>query len=623
MSLRCPSAHRFAIARPSRSGRAGGPVRAGAAAVLLATVVGLVLVGLVVVAPVGPASTADAAGGEEAFQIDAAGPLGPISVIGDSVLVGAAIEPSLPANLAAAGWGPVRFRAGLGYTAGNFQPGGSRFSVVNWINWWRAEGWDAPNVVVNLGNNDVGFCKASITCNADSIRYVMDAIGPDRMVWWSKITRLYTLQAEADAYNGALDLVAAERPNLKLWDWPSVQASTGIALSWDSIHLRDATAYRARSALMAQDITGQLAVAERTGTDAALPVAGGAPSEYQPLPPVRVLDTREIGGGRLAAGGQVTVDLSSRVPAGTTAVAVNLTSVDPAAAGFLTGHPCSTTVPSVSSANYTARTNRGALAVLPVSADRRLCVFTSAATDVVVDLQGAFVTEAARLTTIAPQRLADTRATGRPTLLRIDVPLGAAPDASAVALTLTATGATRAGFVTAYPCGATVPVVSNLNMGVGETVAGAAFVPLGDDGDVCLFSNVQADVDLVVDLTGTFAPTGLLAFTPAAPTRTYDTRDGTGGWTPVHGARQTTDVRVAPATAAAVTGTLTMVTPGGAGFLTAFGCDAVPPTSNVNAPRAGVMANSITVGLAAEGRLCIRSSVATQVVFDTTGWWAP
>jgi hypothetical protein len=90
----------------------------------------------------------------------------------------------------------------------------------------------------------------------------------------------------------------------------------------------------------------------------------------------------------------------------------------------------------------------------------------------------------------------------------------------------------------------------------------------------------------------------------------------------VHGGGQTTDVRVAPPTAAAVTGTLTMVAPGGAGFLTAFGCGDVPPTSNVNAPRGGVLANSVTVGLASSGRLCVRSSVATQVVFDTTGWWA-
>ncbi|MFN8023243.1 MAG: SGNH/GDSL hydrolase family protein [Acidimicrobiales bacterium] len=575
---------------------------------------------LVVAATAAPAA---AASGEEAIEIRAAGPLGAISVLGDSVLVGAAIEPSLPTNLAALGWGPIRFRAGLGYTAGNFQPSGSKFSVVNWINWWRAEGWDAPNVAVNLGNNDVGFCKADIACNAGTIRYVLDAIGPGHTVWWSRITRLYTLQAEADAYNAALDLVAAERGNLRIWDWPAAQAANAIPLSWDAIHVRDATGYRLRSVLMAADITSQLASATRTGTDAPLPAASGAATEYQPLAPTRVLDTRDQPNGRLAAGGQVTIDLSSRVPAGTTAVAVNLTSVDPSTAGFLTGHPCSPVPPTVSSANFAAHTDRGALAVLPLDASQHLCVLTSSAADLVVDLQGAFVADGSRLATVAPQRLADTRDSGRVSPLRLDVPLGSTADATGVVLNLTATGATRRGFVTAYPCGGAVPTVSNVNFGVGETVAGAAFVPLGDGGDVCVFSNVQADVDLVVDLTGVFSPTGPLAFTPATPTRTYDTRDGTGGWTPVQGAGQTTDVRVAPATAVAVTGTLTMVTPATAGFLTAFGCGAPPSTSNVNAPKGGVLANSITTGLAADGRLCVRSSSTSHVVFDTTGWWAP
>lgn len=564
-----------------------------------------------------------AASGEAVIRIDTPGPLGAISVIGDSVLVGAAIEPSLPTGLAELGWGPIRFRAGLGYTAGNFQPSGSTFSVANWIDWWRAEGWDAPNVAINLGNNDVGFCKADLECNARTIRYVLDAIGPGHTVWWSRITRLYTLQAEADAYNGALALVASERGNLKIWDWPAVQATNAIPLSWDSIHLRDAVAYRRRSALMAADITAQLAATTRTGGDAALPVASGGAVEYAPLPPTRVLDTRDVPNGRLAAGGQVTIDLSSRVPAGTTAVAVNLTSVNPAAAGFLTGHPCAPVVPTVSSANYAARTDRGALAVLPLSASGTLCVLTSAAADLVVDLQGAFVPDGSRLSPVSPQRLADTRDTGRPELLRLDVPLDAVPDATGVVLNLTATGASRGGFVTAYPCGATIPTVSNVNFGVGETVAGAAYVPLGDGGDVCLFSNVQADVDLVVDLTGVFSPTGSLSFTPAAPTRTYDTRDGTGGWTPVHGSGVTTDMRVAPPTAAAVTGTLTMVTPAAPGFLTAWGCGTPPSTSNVNAPTGGVLANSVTTGVAADGRLCIRSSATTHVVFDTTGWWAP
>ena len=78
---------------------------------------------------------------------------------------------------------------------------GSTFSVANWIDWWRAEGWDAPNVAINLGNNDVGFCGADLACNAENVRYLLDAIGPGHTVWWSRITRLFTQQADADAFN--------------------------------------------------------------------------------------------------------------------------------------------------------------------------------------------------------------------------------------------------------------------------------------------------------------------------------------------------------------------------------------------------------------------------------------
>ena len=106
----------------------------------------------------------------------------------------------MPTGLAELGWGPIRFRAGLGYTAGNFQPSGSTFSVANWIDWWRAEGWDAPNVAINLGNNDVGFCGADLACNAENVRYLLDAIG-----------HAFAPERHDEAGADAIDLVSAGR----------------------------------------------------------------------------------------------------------------------------------------------------------------------------------------------------------------------------------------------------------------------------------------------------------------------------------------------------------------------------------------------------------------------------
>ena len=276
-----------------------------------------------------------------------------------------------------------------------------------------------------------------------------------------------------------------------------------------------------------------------------LPVAAGAPSEYLPLDPVRVLDTRQPPAKRLGAGGVQTISLAGLVPAGSRAAAVSLTSADPAAPGFLTADGCGQR-PDASSANYAPGGARAAFVVVPLDADGRLCVYSSAATDLIVDLQGAFVGDpesvgrATRFTPGAPVRLVDTRATGRAAMLVMAAPAGS----SGVAINLTATGGSAQGYLAAFPCGGTVPVVSNVNFLAGETVAGSAFVPVGADGNVCVLSSVP--VDVIVDLTGTFAPGGALAYTPTSPTRVFDTRNAIGGWSPVQGIGQTIDVRAAP-----------------------------------------------------------------------------
>ena len=56
-------------------------------------------------------------------------------------------------------------------------------------------------------------------------------------------------------------------------------------------------------------------------------------------------------------------------------------------------------------------------------------------------------------------------------------------------------------------------------------------------------------------------------------------------------------------------------------FLTAYGCGAPPATSSVNADARLVLANALTVGVSADGRLCVTASAVTHSLFDTTGWW--
>jgi hypothetical protein len=193
----------------------------------------------------------------------------------------------------------------------------------------------------------------------------------------------------------------------------------------------------------------------------------------------------------------------------------------------------------------------------------------------------------------------------------VPVPAGA----TAVALNLTATNATDPGFLTAYPCGGTRPVASNLNAGVGQTVANLAVVPAAPNGSVCVFASGRTDV--VVDLLGTFGPSGL-RYQALTPVRLLDTRAGTGAWSGRPAARQALDLPAVPG-AAALSVTLTAVTPAADGYATVYPCGAAPPlASNLNyVGWSSATANSATVASPA----CVVAQARSHAVVDMAGYW--
>jgi hypothetical protein len=544
---------------------------------------------------------------------------GPVTVIGDSVLQGAIIfGPTIVDRLAEHGWGPIRARAGVGYSTGYFSAA-TEAKATYWIQRWREEGWDAPNVFVNLGANDSGRCNVDLDCARRAIMHLVDAIGPGHHIWWPQITRHPSYQHQADTWNLALHQIAQERDDFFTWNWPQAMADGGFS-SWDNTHL-SVDGYRTRSQLMAYEFSADRVSAKRTGGDAPLAKASGTPSGVVPIGPVRVIDTRIDAPGTVAADTAIEIDVSEYVPAGTTAVAAYVSATNTTGPGFLTAYDCSTGRPDTSAANHTTGQTRGAVAITPVSDDGTFCLYTLAAADLLVDLQAAFVPltdDALRFDPLdTPQRLVDTRKTGRREIIEIDVPAGA----DAVAISLTAAFTDTFGFLTAYPCSDDVPNVATVNYQPNEVISGTAFVPVGRDGTICVY--VLTDTDVTVDLTGTFAPDGDLVFQPARPTRMIDTRSGTGGWSPIQGRLQTIDVRVAPPDAEAVSGTLTLVSPMRPGFLRAWGCDTEPDTANVTGLPGDVLANSVTTGISDDGRLCVTARSATSTIFDTSGWWVP
>ncbi|MEO5725021.1 MAG: hypothetical protein ABIQ39_04580 [Ilumatobacteraceae bacterium] len=600
---------------------------------LFAVLAATVLVVAVGTSPAGAASMPTCPGGYlptdvQCNQYATAGPLGGISVIGDSVMLGSAdglSNPGLPRLLHDAGWGPVNYLAGKGFTTGRNIGANRPMAAAYWIAQWRAQGWDPSTIVVHLGNNDNAFCPATVACMKQTIDYMLDVIGPQVAVWWPKLTTVDFPRMAA--WNQALDLAAAERPNLRLWDWPGVLAAANPPFQMDryNIHPSSSVQYVRRSRLMAADITTQFGPSQHVGADVAAPPALGTPTAFLPQSLQRVATNVHID-----TQSSYTLDISAlRPPSGASAVALTLESANPAADGFLTAYACDGDRPWASNLNFVAGQQRAAQALVPLSASGTVCIFTYFNITVNVDVQGWFVlpgtTGSTRFSPIAPDRRLDTRTTGRNQVNTLDFD----PGVTAVALSMVGLDSTEFGSLTAWPCDQPQPTggAAQIYFGPNEIIAGAAFVPVSaDHHQVCVSTTVAADV--VVDLTGTFSidpggdiDPGRLLYVPATVTRMLDTRDGTGGWLGALSASQTLDVRSAPTGALAVSGTLTMVQPVISGWVKATPCTGPQTSSSVNAPAGAILANSLTVGLTSLQRLCLTAYRNTNVLFDVSGWW--
>lgn len=272
--------------------------------------------------------------------------------------------------------------------------------------------------------------------------------------------------------------------------------------------------------------------------------AGSKGSMLHVLPPQRLLDTRTdtfcaAGGacgrsGPVAAGTEMAVT-TPLVPADAVAMLANLTVTAPTAAGYVTADACSSLTPGPqtrSNTNFVAGATVANLAVVPSTATAggsEICTFTSATAQKVVDVQGWFAPPSSPggwgYTAATATRVLDTRTGDRPaagTVLRVQGPAGA----SAALVNLTLTEARTPGYITADKCSALVPgpqTKSNGNSTVGRVTANVAVVPLDPDGSFCVF--LSHATHLVVDLQGSFSPTGDLRFVPVTPIREHDSRE--------------------------------------------------------------------------------------------------
>lgn len=139
-------------------------------------------------------------------------------------------------------------------------------------------------------------------------------------------------------------------------------------------------------------VNGDLCVYSMTETDIVIDLqalhgpaphaADGNGTATTAIDPLRILDTRAT--TRLHAGDTIALDTSTVADA----ALVNLTAVLPSASGFVTLSPCGKAVPNVSNVNFVVGDVVANRAVVSTDGTSRFCLFSSADTDVVIDLTG-------------------------------------------------------------------------------------------------------------------------------------------------------------------------------------------------------------------------------------------
>ncbi len=314
------------------------------------------------------------------------------------------------------------------------------------------------------------------------------------------------------------------------------------------------------------------------------------------------------------------------VAADAAAVALNITSVGVTNDGWIRAYPCDTKPASLTSnLNPAAGRIVANLVIVPLDSSGAVCLESLTSGDLVIDLQGSYPA-GSDYRAIPATRVADTR-TGQgiathltprtPVELVVAGSNGVDATASAVAMNLTAVADTR-GYITAYPCGATPPLASNLNTWPGHAIANSTITALLAGGKVCFVSNV--DTELVVDLEGWF-PAGS-SFRSFAPVRALDTRE-TG---PALSSGSIRTVPIAghfgvPATATAVSLNVTAVNASATSWLKVFACGRPQPdTSNNNTSPDRIVATQALVPIGAGGSVCIAVNGPMDVVVDVQGW---
>ena len=408
------------------------------------------------------------------------------------------------------------------------------------------------------------------------------------------------------------------------------------------------------------NLYGQLGVGTNSGEDVANPNPQTVtPPEFVPLVPARLMDSRSPSGttvdglfqaiGLRGAGTTTQLQITGRggVAPVAGAVVLNVTVTGAQSGGYITVYPCGAPLPNASNLNFVAGSTVPNLVIAQVGTGGKVCLFTSAATNLIADVTGFYPT-LPTFESFLPARLLDTRLPGSNTVdgtfqgiglraagstLQLQVTGRAAvdADAKAVVLNVTVTGAQGAGFVTVYPCGSLQPNASNINFVAGATIPNLVISEIGAGGKVCIFTS--AATHLIADVGG-FYP-AISSFVPLVPARLMDSRspgsatiDGQFQGIGLRAAGSTTQLQVTnrggvPADGGTAVLNITVTGAQAGGYITVYPCGSPQPNaSNLNYTAGVTIANSVISQIGTGGKVCIFTSAATHLIADVEGYYS-
>jgi hypothetical protein len=387
--------------------------------------------------------------------------------------------------------------------------------------------------------------------------------------------------------------------------------------------------------------------------------AGAAASSLgvlHPFAPQRILDTRGGNGAAKAAVGPnralvLQVGARGGVPAGASAVVLNVTVTAPTSSGYIAVYPDGTVRSAASNLNFRPAQVIANSVILPLSALGRIDLFNASGGTVqlVADVSGYYDSSAGPATpgafgALTPARLLDTRggngapraAVGPNQALALQVTgRGGVPTSgvSAVVLNVTVAAPTSTGYIAVYPDGTARSAASSLNFRPAQIVPNLVVAPVGADGKVDLYNSSGGTVQLIADVSGYYqagTPVDVGAFGALAPARLLDTRTGTGGTHHAVAANRAIPLQVTDRGGVPVSGVsavvlnVTVTSPTSSGYISVYPDGAARSVSSaLNFRPNQSVPNLVVVPVAANGRIDLYngSGGTVQLVADVAGYY--